>query len=136
MTKFDASLIGKVFDSEQEIVLKDYVKSVEENISNNTEKAVADALEKRGIDKDIFGLTDAERAYHKLQTTVKKTREIWDNNGFVKGCKDRISYEDLARKDAERKEKWLKSGRMLDGVFSTDQPMIIPRVIEQVISES
>jgi len=133
---FDPSAISKVFDSEQEVVLKEYVNTIKEEIANNTEKAVADALEKKGIDKDVFGLSDTERAYVKIQNTVKKTKSVWENNGFVPGCKDRITYEDLAKKDVERKESWKKNGRMVDGVFSTDQPMIIPRVIQQVVRES
>ena len=133
---FDSSqLIGKVFDSEQKEVLVKFGDSIKEEASKLTEKTIMEALDKRGIDQEILGLSEVDRAALKLSKRVKKTREIWDNNGWAKGCKDKITYADLAKKDRELRADWEKSNKMLDGVFSTDQPMLIPRVIEQVVRE-
>jgi len=136
MLKFDDSLISKVFNEEQETVLKNVLDSWNTEFEEGTEKAVADALDKAGIDEEVFGLSNRDRAYLKLQKSVDKTREIWDNNGWVPGVRERITLEDLFSRDRERKTEWEKGGQMVDGVFSTDQPMIIPRVVEQIVRES
>lgn len=130
----DKSLISNITDSHVKDVVVDIAKVVD-NIALDQEKMIDDALARRGIDQEILGLNDQERAFLKVRKTAKKTREIWDNNGYVKGVSGRITYEDLANKDKERKAKWEKDNRMIDGVFSTDQPMMIPRIIEEMVRE-
>jgi hypothetical protein len=140
MSKFNPELVGKVFDSDQKEVLLDLqgdlASQLDSKIESGTEKAVASILQKQGIDREIVGLTDAEQAYLKMQKTVSRTRSLWDNNGFVPGVRGRITLADLQKKDVAHKANWEKNGQMIDGVFSTDQPLILPRVLEQVVRES
>jgi hypothetical protein len=136
MSNIDNSLISKVFNEEQSAVLSDFLSEVRKSAEGDVEKAVADELSKRGISDDVFGLSPVEKTYLKINKTVKNVKRVWDSNGWVPGCRERITYDDLCKRDTERKNDWLKSNRMVDGVFSTDQPLIIPRVIEQTIRES
>jgi hypothetical protein len=136
MSEFDPSLVGNVFDEEQETVILNMHSDIRKEFPEHAEKAVADALEKKGITQLDAAATPAERSYLAHQDKVAKTKRIWDANGHVPGMSDRITYDDLAAKDSERKSKWEKNGRMVDGVFSTDQPMIIPRVIEETVREA
>jgi len=142
--KFDESLvdqknISKVFDEDQTQVIVDVAQAVaekaEDRFKEGTESYLDEAMKRRGIDRDLFGLSDTERTYLKIREATNKTRALWDNNGFVRGVKDRIEYKDLVAKDLTRRADWEKNGRMVDGVFSTDQPLIIPRVIEELVRE-
>ena len=139
MSKFSPDLVGKVFDSDQkEVILNlhcDLAEQMGKKIKDGTEEAVASALKAKGIDAELFGLTDAEKAYVKLNKTVQKTKEIWDRNGYMPGVNERITFQDLAKKDMQRKIEWEKNGRMIDSVFSTDQPLMIPRVIQQIVRD-
>lgn len=131
----DSDLIGKITDSEQKEVLLKLGDNARAYIDETTEKAVMDALEKKGIDREMIGMSDIDKAALKLRKSVRDTKSVWDSNGYVRGVAERITYSDLAKRDQERKAAWEKNGRKLDGVFSTDQPMIIPRVIEEMVRE-
>lgn len=133
MENFDKSLIGKAFDGEQADVLIKFTDSMGSVIDQKSEKAVFDALEKRGIDKEVLGLSDVEKAALKLKKQVAKVKRIVDNNGWLEGYKDRIEISDLLAQDARRREDWLKNEKKLDSVFSTDQPLLLPRVIDESI---
>lgn len=134
MTKVvDESLISKAFDGEQKdvvIKLADCLGKLDDGMS---EKAIFDALEKRGIDKEVFGLSDIDRAALKLKKQVANTKKLWDNNGYMPGVRDRMELKDLIEVDQKRREEWMSKGKKLDGVFSTDQPLLLPRVIEETI---
>lgn len=131
--------IGEAFDDAQQDVLVNLDQAIRDTIDarfdEGTENYIDEALKRRGIDREVLGLSDQERAYLKIKSAVKKTRQIFDNNGFVPGVKDRISLQDLHKVDAKRRSDWKSAGEMVDGVFSTDQPLIIPRVMEEMIRE-
>jgi HK97 family phage major capsid protein len=131
--------IGEVFDDDQKEVLVNLEQAIKDTIENrfdeNTEAYIDEALKRRNIDSEIFGLNDQERALLGIKKAVAKTRQIWDSNGFVPGVRERISIQDLAQRDIRRKRDWANNNNMVDGVFSTDQPLIIPRVIEEMIRE-
>ncbi len=127
-------ILSKITDTFDKQVVIDLAKKVND-LEKNQEQAIKDALEKRGINEAVLGLSDQERAVLKLKKSTDKVRKIWDNKGYVPGVAGRITYEDLAKKDLELKKKWAENGQMIDGVFSTDQPMLIPRVIEEVVRE-
>ena len=131
--------IGDAFDDKQQDVLVNIDKAVQDTITRrfdeNTEEYIDDALKRRGIDNEVFGLSDQERAYMKIKNAVRKTRNIWENNGFVRGVKDRIELKALHLRDSARRQDWTSNGEMVDGVFSTDQPLIIPRVMEEMVRE-
>lgn len=133
-------LIGKAFDGEQkEVVInlaEDLASQFDKKIEKDTEAAVERELRRKGIDREVMGLSDQEIALVQLKRAVAKTHQVWRQNGRVDGVAGKVTYEALANKDAERKAEWLKNGKMIDGVFSTDQPLIIPRVINEVIRES
>lgn len=135
----DPKNIGKVFDEDQTKVLVDVQKAiatqVDARFQEGTEAFFDEALKKRGITDELLGATKVERAYLKLRKATDMTRNIWDNNGHVRGVSGRITYQDLCEKDRKRRVEFEKNGNMVDGVFSTDQPLIIPRVIEQLVRE-
>jgi len=128
-----------VFDSDEKEVLINLDTALRNHVENRlkegTEEYIKNALDARGVTDEVIGLNDRERAYLKLSNRVKSVRKIWDNNGFVPGVKDRIELKDLLKKDSEYKADWEKNKGMIDAVFSTDQPLIIPRVVEEMVRE-
>jgi len=131
--------ISEVFEDSQTEVLVSLDQAIRDTLDKRfdegTEAYIDEALKRRGIDSNVLGLSDQERAYIKIKKAVQKTQAIWKNNGFVPGVRDRITIQDLAKHDAKRRQDWESHGRMVDGVFSTDQPLIIPRVVEEMIRE-
>ncbi|RMG69767.1 MAG: hypothetical protein D6710_08250 [Nitrospirae bacterium] len=67
----------------------------------------------------------------KDQKKLRKAIELWKNNGRIPGRSDRVSYEELCRVDQE----WTSQCRTSDS-FSTDHPLLIPRVISEVVKEA
>lgn len=132
-------VVGDAFDDKQTQALVDLNEAIKSSIdkrfNENTEAYIDDALKRRGIEREVFGLSDQERAFLKIKKAMKATREIFDNDGYVPGVANRITLQDLAKRDAQRRTEWANNKEMVDGVFSTDQPLIIPRVIEEMVRE-
>lgn len=109
-----------VFDENQRQVLlglqKDFDKMVEKKVEERIQSL-------NGVDEDIVNFDQKTVKRHRQLRTMS---DIWRNNGFVDGCSKQITYQDLAKKDMELK----------DSLSSTDQPLLIPRVIEQFAREA
>jgi hypothetical protein len=67
--------------------------------------------------------------------------EIWRNNGYDPDDPEvRFTYKDLAKADALKKAAFDKGeideAEFLDTQFSTDQPLLLPKVVSQVVREA
>lgn len=83
-------------------------------------------------EEDEFGFASDERT-KKDQSNLKKMRKLWDSSGYLPGMprnKDtQITLDQLLSKDVEITKK------MCDN-FSTDIPLLVPRVLSNIVRES
>jgi len=111
--------VSKVFDTEQSKVVID----LEQRLA---------AVEGRTQDSSgVFADRQESRpAVLKDKNRLRKFAEIWKNNGQIDGLKEgRITIQDLLEQDS-------KFSKEMRDSFSTDHPMLIPRVISEVTKEA
>lgn len=65
----------------------------------------------------------------KDEKNLNAVANIWRNNGYVRGAKDRITLQQLREKDVE------VTRNMRDN-FSTDHPLLLPRVVSNIAREA
>lgn len=121
----------EVFDAEQrEIVLKlqDGFKGAVDDITDDVTRKVKEQL---GTDAEIVEMDDRQRAHAKDAKKVQKMKSLWNNNGVIPGREERVSYEDLVQLDRKYGGELAASDN-----FSTDHPLLIPRVIGEVVKEA
>ena len=123
------------FDSEQ----RDIFVKLQEGFKDATEAAVETAVQKAreefGKDAAVEGLDDASeetKRHLKDSAKVAKLAKIWKNNGMIPGTDRKVDYSDLADVDI----KYAKGLQAKDSGFSTDHPLLIPRVIGEVVKEA
>lgn len=131
---FDASgVLSEVTETAEKQVLIKLVDKLNGPIGDYVNDRVQDALVTAGVRQ--APMTDQQKRLDNI-------RQIWRNNGYSpKEPGKRIEYKALAAKDKERKLKF-QSGELKqadvafqDGAFMWDNPMLIPRVIEDFIRE-
>ena len=110
-----------VFDEEQRKVLVDLQDSVVERVQ--------DTVRDMGVDPELFQGSDQDKLFGSDQKKLDHALGLWKNDGQLPGLQDRVAFEDLVRID----EKHTKE--MRDN-FSTDHPLLIPRVISEVVKEA
>ena len=118
------------FDEEQREVLLQIKKRLGKLVATEVKDAVA---EKEILhEHDFVGVDDLNvvKALALDKRRFRNAANIWRNNGRVPGIADRISYQQLADID----KKYTKEAR--DNLSSTDHPMLIGRVISEVVKEA
>ena len=131
---FDASgVLSEVTEVAEKTSLIKLVDKLNGPIGAYVNDRLQDALVNAGVRQ--APLTDQQKR-------LENIRKIWRNNGYspVEPGK-RIEYKDLAAKDKQRKLQFqagaLKKEEVSfqDGAFYWDNPMLIPRVIEDFVRE-
>lgn len=110
--------ITKVFDSEQAEVLVSMQKDLRD-------------LKNAGQNEHDYSdiVQEVNPVIAKDMKQLKKVKAIWSNNGRIPGVADRFTIQDLMKYDL----KYTKEVR--DG-YSNDHPLLIPRVVSEVVKES
>lgn len=111
--------VSKVFDSEQTKVVIDIADRLA-------------AIETKAKDSELMPDNSKGRNafYVKDQQKLRKAVELWKSNGVLAGLRDdRVSYQDLIETD-------IKHTREMRDSFSTDHPLLIPRVISEITKEA
>lgn len=123
-----------VFDAEQrEIVLK-LQKGFQDATETAIDKAVSRVREEFGKDATLPGFADMDenqRLHAKDRAKVQKLAKVWKSNGRIPGTDKRVGYDALADMD----RNYGREIQATDG-FSTDHPLLIPRVIGEVVKEA
>lgn len=122
--------MGKIFDEKDFEVFDENQRKVLVKVQDKFDEAVKDAVKEATGDNDIVNLNGKEKVIAKDSKKVKKMVELWKNNGKIPGVADRVSYEELAKIDIKH------SKEVRDNLSSTDHPMLIPRVISEVVKEA
>jgi len=91
--------------------------------------ALISLLKKDESSEDDLEIVPRDKHLQKDAKRVSKLDSIWRNNGYVDGVKEQITVTDLIEKDMEVRTT------MKDN-FSTDMPLILPRVIENIAREA
>lgn len=115
-----------VFDDEQKQVYIRMLRHIEDKAADKAKET----LEDMGLSEDDLRLAPRDRAHMADQKRLETMKGIWKNNGFIDGASDRLTIQDLIKKDQAAREKMMKDG------FSTDHPLLIPRVISEIVREA
>ncbi len=115
----------KPFDEEQRKVLLQVSQTQDKELKELVEE------EMENVSKDDLGLDPFEKEIRKDSQRLSKMEKIWRNNGYVDGCDEQISIDELLQKDIETMARVNK-----DSQFSTDLPLMIPRVLENMAREA
>jgi hypothetical protein len=114
------------FDDQQRDAILTIVKRAAESVEN---KQTEDELEFR----------DVPSAYQKLLLKDKKkvsnAVRLWKNNGYIPGLMEPVTYDELVSHDRKWSQQFATEARDA-GFTSTDQPILIRRVIQEVIREA
>lgn len=123
----------KEFTDDQKKVLVDYIEK-------KAEAKAKEVLEKHAINADDLALSDVEKFYKKDEQRLAKISDIWKNNGKIASSRSRVSMRSLIDKDIELTLKAREDLRKLPGLnrdnFSTDHPLLIPRVLSNMAREA
>jgi len=107
--------ISEVFDGDQKEVLVSLAKTVEDLAK---EKDV-ELIDTKGLNKLVL----------KDYKVLAKGLQIWKNNGKIPGLPTRVEVGDLFKIDS-------KHTREMRDSFSNDYPLLIPRIISEVVKEA
>lgn len=112
----------KVFTEEQRTAI---VSLIDEKAKEKVDEIISE----KAVLKDDLNLTDTEKMWRKDEQRLQAITEIWKNNGFVKGTRTRVEMKKLLERDREL------TAQMSDN-FSTDHPLLVPRVISNIAREA
>ena len=104
----------EVFEGEQKKVLLDMKAELEAAKANK--------------ESDILGFEDSAMA-KKDKANLSKVREVWTKNGYLDGNSEQISLDQLLETD-------IKATKQMRDNFSTDLPLLTPRVISNLVREA
>jgi hypothetical protein len=124
----------EAFDAEQRSIVVKLAKGFKDAADAAVTKAVSQVREELGRDASIDGLRELDentKAHMKDSAKVAKLKSVWKNNGFIPGTDKRVEWKDLCGIDAA-----YKKSLVAQDMFSTDHPLLIPRVIGEVVKEA
>lgn len=123
--------ISDVFDSEHE---EKAIALFKQHKDATVEEALAEfkqILSDAGITEDEFlCMSLADKKFAGQDAKVNRLMNIWRNNGVGRGGR-KYTYDDMANYDIRQSEELME-----DTQFSTDQPLLIPKVISQFVREA
>jgi len=111
----------EVFEGEQREVL---VK-----LQDGIAETIRETVNEMGVDTDLIKGSETDKFYAKDQKKLASAAEVWKSDGQVPGLRERVTLEDLIKIDTDHTKE------MRDN-FSTDHPLLIPRVISEVVKEA
>jgi hypothetical protein len=111
----------EVFEGDQREVL---VK-----LQDGIAETVRETVNEMGVDTDLIKGSDSDKFYAKDQKKLASAASVWKNDGQVPGLRERVTLDDLIKIDSDHTQE------MRDN-FSTDHPLLIPRVIGEVVKEA
>lgn len=118
------------FDDEQRQAVMGLFKRWEGYAEDRINSAIAEAT---GEVELVETSDSVKRALLKDKKTLNKMYSLWKSNGVLPGRSDRIEYKDFV--EVDRKHTATLRQELAD-FASTDHPLLIPRVISEVVKEA
>lgn len=137
--------VGAFTDEQLETVLSIF-KARDAQVEQEIERRVDDRIEQSGMGVDRaeamrmkYGIK--RRHLRDFDKRFIRNLEIWRNNGYDPDDPEvRFNYKDLAKADALRLQSYregkIDEAEFIDTQFSTDQPLLLPKVVSQVVREA
>lgn len=123
--EFNPELISKAFDAEQtEVIL-----GLHKEIDSRAEVKAKEILSGMGLKEEDLSLSKRDKNLVADNKRLDGLMKAWKNNGYVDGCKDRLSVADMLQKD-------LTFTKQMRDAFSTDHPLLVPRVVSNIAREA
>lgn len=134
-------LAGTAFDADQKEVLVNLYRQAKQDGKDEAYAELKTRLNEQGIeDSDaFFSLTKVDRNRLAQDAKASKLREVWDHNGTAPKSGRKYSWKEVFefdRKQASEYRAEQKAAGMEDTQFSTDQPLLIPRVMTEYVREA
>lgn len=136
-------LIDTKFDADQKEVLIQLFKQVKDEAKAEAAAEFKDKLAQEGVKEDeFFTASKTERVLQELDKKAKSLRAVWDNNGVNPKSGRRYDIQQVCAYDHKQRQEvlaWIKDNDpefMEDTQFSTDQPLLIPRVVTEFVREA
>jgi hypothetical protein len=127
---FESDLVSGITDEAEKKVLLKVVNKLDEPLRRIIDKRVTDTLS-----KSVNGrvLSDQERKLNNI-------KHVWLNHGRLPNG-DKVTYEQVAKADLKRSEDFAagtlkpEDVRISDGTFFWNNPMLIPKVVADIVRE-
>jgi len=141
----DEDAIEQNFDEGQKNTILRLVEDTENGITNAVDGALAEKLEEEGLDsqaiKALKRFTDEQPKKREFDDKFDRMHSIWQNNGVLPGAPShRFSLDDLIQADQKRKSSFeagkIKRDEFYDTQFAFEQPMLIPKVVSQIVRDA
>jgi hypothetical protein len=133
---FASEYFSKIEDTKEREVKMKLADELSEPITQFTTKVARDAADAALSDAGVKPrkVSEHERAYRNMLYA-------WKNDGWYPGAKRRVTYQDCAQADANR-ARMVDAGKakaedfsFSDGAFYWSNPMLIPKVIGDMVRE-
>ena len=109
-----------------------------EAVVNLVQRAADEAVSQRDL-TDQIEFKDIPAGGRRLladrERKVRNMKSVWQNNGMVDGLSEPVTYKELCDADRKWSAKFAQEGRDF-GFTSTDEPLLIRRVISEVVREA
>lgn len=123
--------LAKVFTEEQTDMVVHLFDNFREGVIAEADQRVGDRLSDQGVTEDeFFGTTAEVRFQRDRDAKVAQLKRIWQTDGRNPRTGREYSIMDMIKYDLGEKAK------LDDSQFSTDQPLLIPRVISEFVMEA
>ncbi len=121
MPIFDAEDLSCFDEEQKEVVLK-------------LMKSVQDVQEEA---KDEFSDVSSEEQalFTKDSRKLSKLTDVWKSNGKIQGLRDRMTFEEMVAHDKKWHDDYVREAADA-GFTSTDHPLLINRVVSEVVKEA
>ena len=92
-------------------------------------ETVRETIKDMGVDSSLLKGSKSDRLWTKDSQKLDNAVKLWKNDGSLSGIREKVSFEELVKLDSEHTKE------MRDN-FSSDHPLLIPRVISEVVKEA
>ena len=141
----DEAALDEAFDDGQKNILLSIVNDFDQGVDQAIDSGLKERLEKAGLTDQalryIKRRTDYQTPRRDFDDKFDRTLHIWKNSGYLPSAPGhQFSYEDLMKADQKRLADYnagkIKKEEFQDTQFSMEQPLLIPRIISQMVRDA
>lgn len=123
--------LAQVFTEEQTDMVVALFRDFREGVLAEADQRVGDRLNETGLqDDEFFGTTEEMKFRRARDAKANQLKQIWKNQGVHPRTGREYSIKDMIEYDIR------EAAKLKDSQFSTDQPLLIPRVVTEFVKEA